>query len=157
MIRKTLKRISAITLAAVIGFTGITNYDLFDNGPAVSQAAATDADRVVFAEGAGTGRDFSTESWTFKGVEKDGTEVTGEGKKPGIEADTRYLKNNQPVIRLINGVRSAGNGKEAADDTSYTAYRSGEAFLSEGIMMDTTAKFSVKFTFSMPEAVTNVR
>lgn len=144
-------------MAAVLGFTTI----LSNNVPEHRVVADTGTtETVVFAEGAGTGSDFSEASWLFAGKDKDGNDVTkeGAGRAPGIEKDDRYLKDNQKVIRLINGVKAQSDRSTGLEDMtgkSYDAYRSGEAFLSKGIQLKQNAEFSAKFTFSMPEAVVN--
>ena len=161
MMKKGMRRLSAFALAVVLGVTSVTSYGSFTgDGMAVSQAA--DVERVVFAQGAGTGMDFSAKSWKLYGVEDvngNGEEVnviTDADKAPVIEPDTEYLKDEQPVIRLINGVKVASDGSGLEDTSnSYITYRSGEAFLQDGIQLDSDAGFSVKFTFSMPEAVVN--
>ena len=156
MVTDKKKRIFAIALSAVLGITSVVSYNGFRKN-----ATADDTDtvgKVTFAEGEGTGRDFSTDSWTFAGKLKNGG-----GSVPAEHAakivkdkdDGNYLKDDSTVIRLIRDVKAADQTSGMEGAGSYSEYRSGEAFLSKGIMMDTKAKFSVKFTFSMPEAVVN--
>lgn len=168
--RHKVWRYGALTMAAVLGFGTIFSGKVLEN-----KVFADNGDTVttVFAEGHGTGADFSEENWVFAGKEKpDGSNVEldvmqeGAGRAPGIEKDNKYLKTDEKVIRLINGVkagsdRSTGledyrqkDGKDLSD-ASYSAYRSGEAFLKNGIQLKPDAEFAVKFTFSMPEAVVN--
>lgn len=83
--------------------------------------------------------------------------------KPAIVDDAKenkYLKETSGVdttnvIRLIRGVKENAtiSGKEA--DDSYYDYRSGAAFLTDPVRLGEDAKFSITYTFSMPEAVVN--
>lgn len=153
----------ALTMAAVLGF-GI----IFSGNAPERRVMADNGETqtTVFAEGQGTGADFSESNWVFAGKEKpDSSNVEkdvmlqGQGKAPGIEADNKYLKTGEKVIRLINGVKATSNRSTGLEDdeNSYNAYRTGEAFLKKGIQLKPDAEFAVKFTFSMPEAVVNTR
>lgn len=166
MKRKT-KRLAAFSLAVVLGVAGVTGYGSFTGKDMAVSEAAGETEKVYFAEGAGTGEDFSTGSWKFAGKVKAGTGSLGEdwrtwneAAKPGIVEDTEYLKDSKSVIRLIKGVKAKANSGDdsyyEADD-SYTDFRTGEAFVNKGFKLDTDGEFSVKFTFSMPEAVVNVK
>ncbi|MDY4840128.1 MAG: hypothetical protein SO160_11400, partial [Lachnospiraceae bacterium] len=65
MVTDNKKRIFAIALSAVLGITSVVSYNGFRKN-----ATADDTEKVgkvTFAEGEGTGRDFSTDSWTFAG------------------------------------------------------------------------------------------
>ena len=158
--RHKVWRYGALTMAAVLGFGTIFSGNALEN-----RVFADNSDTVttVFAEGQGTGADFSESNWVFAGMEKSDNSVEkdvtlqGTGKAPGIEADNKYLKTGEKVIRLINGVKAQSNRSTGLEDNenSYKAYRSGEAFLKKGIQLKPDAEFAVKFTFSMPEAVVN--
>lgn len=148
------RRYSALAMATVLGVGSIVGGNrLVDK----TKAETRKVSKVVFQEGYGTGSDFSESSWLFMGLEKNsGKQISGDGKEPAIEVDNKYLKNGEKVIRLINGVKAETNrstGLEASG--SYSEYRTGEAFLSEGIHLSSDASFAAKFTFSMPEAVVN--
>ncbi|MDE7422553.1 MAG: hypothetical protein K2N51_02485 [Lachnospiraceae bacterium] len=158
--RHKVWRYGALAMAAVLGFGTI-----FSGNAPERRVKAEDDDTatMVFAEGYGTGNGFSESSWKFAGKQQDpdNNAVTdimtaGSGKAPGIEADNKYLKNGENVIRLVNGVKAQSDRSTGLEDsTSYNAYRSGEAFLKNGIKLKQDAEFSAKFTFSMPEAVVN--
>lgn len=150
-------RLGALTMAAVLGFSTIFSGNSVEHRVF---AENEETETIKFAEGDGTGKDFTEASWVFAGLDKDKKDVTqaGEGKAPGIETDNKYLKNNKKVIRLINGVKAQSDRSTGLEDmtgASYDIYRSGEAFLSKGIQMKKDTEFSAKFTFSMPEAVVN--
>lgn len=156
MVTDKKKRIFAVALSAVLGITSVISYNGFLGSATADDTNTTE--KITFAEGEGTGRDFSEDSWQFAGKLKDGGGAVPAEHAPKIvkdKDDGNYLNDDSTVIRLIRDVKAADatSGMEAS--TSYDKYRSGEAFLSNGIMMDTKAKFSVKFTFSMPEAVVN--
>lgn len=187
------RRIGALVLAILLGTTCIAGYGVArgDNEVYAADEPANE-NTVVFAEGEGTGKDFSADSWSFEGLRTNDasnptntTQIKANNVKPGIYAN-EYSEENEPVIRLVNGVRSQkdenGNstGYEAdadpnfvSDDTSWTGedfvlsegksvwnFRSGKAVLNTGgngkIDLDANCDFSLKFTFSMPEAVINV-
>lgn len=158
--RHKVWRYGALTMAAVLGFGTIFSGRALENRVfADNENAAT----IVFQEGYGTGESFDEENWVFAGKQQEpqSNAVTdimtaGAGKSPGVEADNKYLKNGENVIRLINGVKAQSDRSTGLEDaSSYNKYRSGEAFLKKGIQLKQDAEFAVKFTFSMPEAVVN--
>lgn len=157
MKRGTIKRLGAVSVAAAVGVTSFVGYGRF-----TKETQAADTKTVVFAEGKGTGKDFQASSWTFNGQAKSNTDGTIYSLK---DTNTEYLAKilanphststvGEPVIRLIDGVVPEGtDGLE--DASSFVDYRSGEAFLNEGIKLDKDSNFSMKFTFSMPDACVN--
>ena len=66
-----------------------------------------------------------------------------------------YHDHHQFLLRLIDGVVPVGTDGQEDTTNSFVDYRSGEAFLKEGIKLDSNSKFSMKFTFSMPDACVN--
>lgn len=151
---KVKKRIEALTLATALVVTSFTGY-----GRLTDKVYAEEPDTVIFAQGAGTGKDFSSSLWKFAGQAQDGAgslyTISGENL-PGIVKNnySKNAENPENVIRLIKGVKVGdAEGNEATD--SYKDYRSGEAFLSDGIKLNSSAEFSMKFTFSMPDACVN--
>lgn len=152
MKRGTIKRLGAVSVAAAVGVTSFVGYGRF-----TKETQAADTKTVVFAEGKGTGKDFQAASWTFNGQAKnsDGTyDLTGKEYISKILGNPHSTA-REPVIRLIDGV--VPEGTDGLEDTtnSFVDYRSGEAFLNDGIKLDKDSKFSMKFTFSMPDACVN--
>lgn len=167
------KRMWALGLVAVLGITSVCGYQFLRTQDANADGTATAVkDKVVFAQGEGildeNGNvvDFSADSWTFtgRGVNSQNQSYdVAAAYKPAIVDDAqenKYLKSTSGVdttnvIRLIRGVKesTAVSGEEAAD--SYCDYRSGAAFLTNPIRFGEDAKFSITYTFSMPEAVVN--
>lgn len=158
MLKKKGFRAFAVGMAAMVGVTGSVGYHCFWNDTASAEKFATKIEEnVVFAEGEGLEKPFSSESWDFYASAKDGAQVKSEFY-PAIVNDGKeeqYLgTGDNEVIRLIRGVKEgSASGMEAGD--SYSAYRSGSAFLKDGFDFNSKAIFSVAFTFSMPEAVVN--
>ena len=149
------RRIEALALAVTLGFTSVVGY-----GRVTKKVYAEEPETIVFAQGEGTGSDFQSTSWNFSGRDRDPdnvaniTELTEKSPNgPGIVSNDHSQK-GESIIRLINGVKEATQkGLEASD--SYNHYRTGEAFLKDPIKLNSSAQFSMKFTFSMPDAVVN--
>ena len=149
------RRIEALALAVTLGFTSVVGY-----GRVTKKVYAEEPETIVFAQGEGTGSDFQSTSWEFSGRDRDPddvaniTELTEKSPNgPGIVSNDHSQK-GESIIRLINGVKEATQkGLEASD--SYNHYRTGEAFLKDPIKLNSSAQFSMKFTFSMPDAVVN--
>ena len=157
MKRGTIKRLGAVSIAAAVGVTSFVGY-----GRLTNETQAADTKTVVFAEGKGTGKDFQASSWTFNGQAKNsGNTYSLIGNENVAKIlDNPYSADNEPVIRLIDGVvtKKETDGKTLGyeDSSSFSDYRSGEAFLKEGIKLDSNSEFSMKFTFSMPDACVNI-
>lgn len=157
MKRGTIKRIGAVSIAAAVGVTSFVGY-----GRLTNETQAADTKTVVFAEGKGTGKDFQASSWTFNGQAKNsGNTYSLVGNENVAKIlDNPYSADGESVIRLIDGVvtKKETDGKTLGyeDSSSFSDYRSGEAFLKEGIKLDSNSEFSMKFTFSMPDACVNI-
>ncbi|HAI92690.1 MAG TPA: hypothetical protein DCM21_09220 [Butyrivibrio sp.] len=157
MKRGTIKRIGAVSIAAAVGVTSFVGY-----GRLTNETQAADTKTVVFAEGKGTGKDFQASSWTFNGQAKNsGNTYSLVGNENVAKIlDNPYSADRESVIRLIDGVvtQKETDGKTLGyeDSSSFSDYRSGEAFLKEGIKLDSNSEFSMKFTFSMPDACVNI-
>lgn len=152
MKRGTIKRLGAVSIAAAVGVTSFVGYGRFTN-----ETQAADTKIVVFAEGKGTGKDFQASSWTFNGQAKNsGNTYSLIGNENVAKIlDNPYSADNEPVIRLIDGVVPVGTDGLEDTTNSFVDYRSGGAFLKEGIKLDSNSEFSMKFTFSMPDACVN--
>ncbi len=149
--RKIKKRISAVFLATALLATSITGSIIHSRN-----TYAGEGDKIKFAQGEGTGSDFDSSSWKFVSKDGDGHAITDAGKK--TEIITNPYGDHENVIRLINGVKSKTGSDLGIEDVSggsYTAYRVGEAFLSNPIKFNSDSKFSMKFTCSMPDATVN--
>lgn len=153
MKRGTIKRLGAVSIAAAMGVTSFVGYGRFTN-----ETQAADTKIVVFAEGKGTGKDFQASSWTFNGQAKNsGNTYSLIGNENVAKIlDNPYSADNEPVIRLIDGVVPVGTDGLEDTTNSFVDYRSGGAFLKEGIKLDSNSEFSMKFTFSMPDACVNI-
>ncbi|MDE7063298.1 MAG: hypothetical protein K2O73_08660, partial [Lachnospiraceae bacterium] len=126
------RRMGALLLAVMLGTACIGAYGIASDGSEVYAAdEPANKDTVVFAEGAGTGKDFSADSWSFEGLcanaaqKPTGTmEIYAKNVMPGIYAN-EYSEKKEPVIRLVNGVKSIkdenGNstGGEAEADSNF--------------------------------------
>ena len=158
MLKKKGFRAIAVGMAAMVGLTGSVGSQYFlDNRASAEKFATKIQENIVFAEGEGLENPFSSASWEFYASAKDGEQVKS-AYYPAIVNDGKeeqYLGTaDNEVIRLIRGVKEGSKSGIEADD-SYSAYRSGSAFLKEGFDFNSKAIFSVAFTFSMPEAVVN--
>ena len=171
--RTRRKRIWALGMAVALGVTSVCGYQFMQTQNVnADQTATVVKDKVVFAQGEGildeNGNvvEFSSDSWTFTGRginSKNETYDVAAAYKPAIVDDAKenkYLKSTSGVdttnvIRLIRGVKESTTtvGQEATD--SYYDYRSGAAFLTNPVQFGLDGKFSITYTFSMPEAVVN--
>lgn len=154
--QKSKKKL-ALLLAMALTVTGIGDLGFRGSRETVH---AGETETVVFAQGYGTGSDFSTTSWKFAGqaVNYNGGanyDISTNTNGPKITTNPYPTTGTtENVIRLIDGVRHGDtNGNESS--SSFWDYRSGEAFLNKGIEFNSNSEFSMKFTFSMPDAVVN--
>lgn len=170
---KGRRRFWALGLTVALGVTSVCGYQFWRTRDVNADQTATEVkDKIVFAQGEGildeNGNvvEFSSDSWTFTGRgvnSKNESYDVAAAYKPAIVDDAqenKYLKSTSGVdttnvIRLIRGVKESTvtPGQEAAD--SYYDYRSGAAFLTNPVRLGKDAKFSITYTFSMPEAVVN--
>lgn len=126
---KSRKKKLALLLAMTVTATTVGNISFGNNRDKVY---AGETETVVFAQGYGTGKDFSSSSWTFAGqaMYSSGPEAGETYSISSTDANgPKIVANNygagEDIIRLINGVVAGNNGIEAS--TSYQDYRSGEA------------------------------
>ena len=120
----------------------------FFSGANLEKVYASDGSENFFVEGEGAGGAFSKSSWDFE-TTPEGTldnRYTGDEFKAGIY-DNPHTDEKEPVIRLISGLEKEQMTADLGNDV-----RSGSAFMKQGIKLDGSSEFSVKFTFSMPEA-----
>lgn len=108
---------------------------------------------VYFAEGFGTGTDFSDSngSWVLTTNFDSGagnSYILDDGNKTAIVANNHSAE-GEPVIRLINGVENANLNSAESD------YRAGTAMSTTQVRLGDNSEFSAKFTISMPDAVVN--
>mgnify|MGYP001064824091 CR=1 FL=1 len=78
----------------------------FDN-PNVYAGTADEEKLYYFAEGFGTGVDFSEDNWKINTAFRSGTPVsiTSNPMKYAAIVENEHSGNNEKIIRLINGVR----------------------------------------------------
>lgn len=155
---KKSKKSLSLALAGIMTLSLAGNYYLESDNEAVVTNAEPEG-KVYFAQGEGTGNDFESSSWKFAGQGRNGYGVGydimgASGSKPGIYAND-HTSEHENIIRLIQGVTPSGDSGYEYEAGKNIDYRSGEAFLSEGKKFAADASFSVKFTFSMPDAVIN--
>ncbi|MBQ3543748.1 MAG: hypothetical protein IJA34_01985 [Lachnospiraceae bacterium] len=147
------KKKLALLLAMVMTVSGIGDLG-FGTGKETVHAGETE--KVIFAEGYGTGNEFNNNSWKFAGQALNGSstyDISNNTNGPKI-VNNNHSSEQEPIIRLINGVK-VGDTEGNESGSSYQDYRSGEAFLKNGIQFSSDSAFSMKFTFSMPDAVVN--
>lgn len=106
-----------------------------------------------FAEGFGTGVDFDSEnnSWNIEtnfssGV---GSSISDDSGNQAAIVENNHSGQNEPIIRLINGVENADLNSKDSD------YRAGTAITKNKVLLKDTSEFSAKFTISMPDACVN--
>ncbi|MBD5136146.1 MAG: hypothetical protein HDT39_09350 [Lachnospiraceae bacterium] len=171
------RRLEALVLAVALGVTSITGYERLLGK---KEVYAAEPDTIIFAEGEGTGKEFSNASWSFDSkmetgdlpedspiidqlIDRTDSSIIYEPGKPGIVRN-QYSADGEKVIRLINDVKSKKdeNGKTIEDINregfKFNYFRSGKAILGKDdedkqIVLNEDKDFSMKFTFSMPEAV----
>lgn len=114
---------------------------------------AAETDTYYFAEGFGTGVDFSesNNSWDIRTNFASGVadSIKNDSANHAAIVENNHSGSNEPVIRLINGVQNADLRSSASD------YRGGTAISNEKIKLKEDGQFSAKFTISMPDACVN--
>ena len=139
--------VSATTLLSAIfaGQQGWVSSNVFA-GPEDGEST------IYFAEGFGTGVDFSENSWNINTAFRDGTPdaITGNPIKYAAIVENEHSGNNEKIIRLINGVRGADLNRADTD------YRVGTALVKDRVSLKDSSEFSAKFTISMPDACVNM-
>ena len=144
------KRILAFSLATTMFCAGLGTFGTDNKQDTVH---ATESETYYFAEGFGTGVDFSEEnnSWVIETTFDSAASSrykNDSGNQAGIVANN-HSGNSEPVIRLINGVQNADLNSADSD------YRAGTALSTQSIKLNSEGKFSAKFTISMPDACVN--
>ena len=121
---KSRKKKLALLLAMTVTATTVGNISFGNNRDKVY---AGETETVVFAQGYGTGNDFSSSSWNFAGqaMYSSGPEAGETYSISSTDANgPKIVANNygagEDIIRLINGVVAGNNGIEAS--TSYQDY-----------------------------------
>ncbi len=138
--------LSAITLLSTV-FGG---WQRLDN-PIVYAGTADEEKTCCFAEGFGTGVDFSEDNWKINTAFRSGTptSITSNPVKYAAIVENEHSGNDEKIIRLINGVR--GTDLDRAD----VDYRAGTALVKDRVPLKESSEFSAKFTISMPDACVN--
>lgn len=116
--------------------------------------AASEKETIhYFAEGLGTGADFSQDNWEMKTDFPAGTE-TGIIEKPDYQpeiVENEHSGKNEKILRLINARALALDSAEEPDAWS----RVSTAVIGERFSLKDSSEFSAKFTVSMPDACIN--
>ncbi len=109
---------------------------------------AAEEPKSYFIEGYGTGKSFDNGQWKFE-------TSFGENIKDFYVNDTRFhagivanehTSEHENIIRLVNGV----NLQDLTDNDA-SDIRAGVAVMNSNVKLADEGKFSVKFTFSMPD------
>lgn len=116
--------------------------------------AASEKETIhYFAEGLGTGTDFSQDNWEMKSDFRDGTAsgiTENPVYQPGI-VENEHSAKNEKILRLINARALALDSAEEPD--AWT--RVSTAIVGERFSLKDSSEFSAKFTVSMPDACIN--
>lgn len=144
------KKKIALVLAMAMTVTGISDLG-FRNSRRTVYAA--DTPTVYFAEGFGTGVDFSKDnnSWKIETTFDNNASLNykNDSENQAAIVNNNHSGNNEPIIRLINGVQNANLSSGDSD------YRIGTAISNEKLTLKDNGQFSAKFTVSMPDACVN--
>lgn len=98
-----------------------------------------------FAQGSGTGIDFSADSWDLATVFGSGADTSDPASQAGI-VENEHSGKQEKIIRLINNVRTDAKREGAVCN------RAGMAIVGDKISLNESSEFSAKFTISMPDA-----
>lgn len=145
------KKIAFLLSATTLLSTVFVGWQRFDN-PDVYAGPADEEKTYYFAEGFGTGVDFSEDNWKINTAFRSGTpeSITSNPVKYAAIVENEHSGNNEKIIRLINGVRGADLGRTDTD------YRVGTALVKDRVSLKESSEFSTKFTISMPDACVNM-
>lgn len=120
----------------------------------INAYAASEKETIhYFAEGLGTGADFSQDNWEMKSNFRDGTAseiAENPAYQPGI-VENEHSGKNEKILRLIN-VRALD--LDSAEEPDAWA-RVSTAIVGERFSFKDSSEFSAKFTVSMPDACIN--
>lgn len=148
-LQNQIKRKGALFLAVTMATTALFNLPHEKDSEEVIYAGG--AETCYFAEGFGTGVDFSAGNWTIETKFDDNATDSYKndtGNQAGI-VQNNHSGNNESIIRLIDGVENANLQSGDSD------YRSGTAITNDRIQLKENGQFSAKFTISMPDACVN--
>lgn len=149
--KKSGKKKLAVLLSAVTVMT--TAFTCWQGTDSSTVYAGSETKTYYFAEGFGTGVDFDSKnnSWNIQtnfssGV---GSSITGDSGNLAAIVENNHSGQNEPIIRLINGVENADLNSKDSD------YRAGTAITRQQVTLNENSEFSAKFTISMPDACVN--
>lgn len=144
------KRLSFLLFVVMIFSTifgcwrGSEKFDVF---------AASDKEMIsYFAEGLGTGADFSSDSWKMQTSFREGTaeNITNNPDNQAGIVENEHSGIREKIIRLINARSLYSNTPNPADWPRVSTAMAGERF-----SLNESGEFSAKFTISMPDACVN--
>ena len=120
----------------------------------INAYAASEKETIhYFAEGLGTGADFSQDNWEMKSDFRDGTAsgiTENPVYQPGI-VENEHSGKNEKILRLINA--RALDLDSAEEPVAWS--RVSTAIVGERFSLKDSSEFSAKFTVSMPDACIN--
>lgn len=120
----------------------------------INAYAASEKETIhYFAEGLGTGADFSQDNWEMKSDFRDGTAsgiTENPAYQPGI-VENEHSGKNEKILRLINARALDLDSAEEPDAWA----RVSTAIVGERFSLKDSSEFSAKFTVSMPDACIN--
>ena len=145
-----MKRVRRSIIAKIIAMVMVVNCvasigALLDMDTAY---AAQTTEKTYFAQGKGTGEEFSADAWditTLYYYDNTTAKYYDDKFKAGVVAN-HHSEEGEMLLRLINGMQYEDMKNVGTDS------RSGVALMKGDIDLNRTGKFSVKVTFSMPEA-----
>ncbi len=117
------------------------------------QAQSSDRETLnYFAEGFGTGADFSEDSWEMKTafMEEASSSITENPNNQAGIVENEHSGKQEKIIRLINA-RSLN--LNSFDPSAW--YRVSTAIVGDQVSLKESSEFSAKFTISMPDACIN--
>lgn len=117
------------------------------------QAQSSDRETLnYFAEGFGTGADFSEDSWEMKTAFMEGasSSITENPNNQAGIVENEHSGKQEKIIRLINARSLDLN---SFDPSAW--YRVSTAIVGDQVSLKESSEFSAKFTISMPDACIN--
>lgn len=130
-----------------------TVFGCWHGGNKFNVQAVSDRETLnYFAEGFGTGADFSKDSWEMKTAFTEGasSSITENPNNQAGIVENEHSGKQEKIIRLINA-RSLDLNSASADAWN----RVSTAIVGDQVSLKESSEFSAKFTISMPDACTN--
>ncbi len=151
MCKQIKKRRLALLLFVEMIFS--TVFGCWRGGDKFDAFAVSDKEiRAYFAEGLGTGADFSSDTWKMQTSfgEETAEDITGNPDNQAGIVENEHSGNQEKILRLMNARSLDPNTSDPADWSRVSTAMAGERF-----SLNETSEFSAKFTISMPDACVN--